>query len=109
MKFLANSSVLSILLGLSVSVFAHEGTEHYGHHLMWQGYGMMMGPIMMILFIAVIIGVGALIFRWLGGYGVGSGTNSKKDPVDTLKMRLAQGEINKDEYEERLRLVQNDK
>lgn len=109
MKYLSNATFTLILLSFSLSLHAHEGAEHYGPHMMWQGYGMMMGPFMMILFIAAIIVVGVLVLRWLGGHGIGSGssTSSNDDPVETLKMRLARGEIDSNEYHERLRILQN--
>jgi len=105
MTNLANSLTVLLLLSLPFSVLAHEGTEHYGPHMMWQGYGMMMGPIMMILFIAAIVVVGVLIFRWLGGHGIGPSANSKEEPIEVLRSRFARGEITKEEFEEHLELL----
>ena len=105
------SRVLSscFVFGLPLLSFAHEGSDHYGPHMMWQGYGMMMGPFMMILFIAVITVVGLLIYKWLTGHSFGSGSSSEEDPIEILKARFARGEIEKEEFEERLRMLQNSK
>lgn len=109
MSLIARLIPILFLFYIPLVVLAHEGNEHYGPNMMWQGYGMMMGPFMMILFIAVIIVVGVLIFRWLGGHGVGPKTNSRENPVDILKTRFARGEIDKEEFDERLRALQNGK
>lgn len=103
MRFIANSLVISMLFGFSMNVVAHEGSEHYGPHMMW--HGMVMGPLMMVLFIGIILFVGVFVFRWLGGNSI----SSREDPINILKMRLARGEINKDEYEEHLQLLKNEK
>lgn len=77
-------------------------------HMMWWGdgggYGMVFGPLFMILIIALIV----LFARWLGGpwhahgpYPVPPGRN----PIDILKERFARGEIDKDEFEERRRVL----
>ena len=77
--------------------------------MMWGGWGMMFGPLMMIVFIAVIVIVIVLIIRWLGGAVL---TNSASPPrpaektaLDILKERFARGEIDKDEFEEKRRLL----
>ena len=95
--------------GLPLVSFAHEGNDHYGPHMMWQGYGMMMGPLMMILSIAVITVLGVLIYKWLTGHSFGSGSSSEEDPIEILKARFARGEIEKEDFEERLRMLQNNK
>ena len=80
----------------------------YGHH-MWNGgwHGWFFGPIMMILFIAVAAVVVVLVVRWLGGpwHGGPSHGPHGKTPIDTLKERFARGEIDKEEFEERRRLL----
>ena len=80
----------------------------YGHH-MWNGgwHGWFFGPIMMIVFIAVAAVVVVLLVRWLGGSGHGGTSHSvpSKSPLDILKERLARGEIDKEEFEERRRVL----
>ena len=78
---------------------------------MWNGgwYGWFFGPIMMILFIAVIVLVVVLLVRWLGGIGHGRAPDASpgKTPLDILKERFARGEIDKEEFEERRRLLKD--
>ena len=81
----------------------------YGPH-MWNGgwHGWFFGPIMMIIFIAVAVVVVVLLVRWLGG-GLGHGgalhSPLTKTPLDILKERYAKGEIDKEEFEERRRVL----
>jgi putative membrane protein len=80
----------------------------YGPH-MWHGgwYGWFFGPIMMIAFIAVAVVVVVLLVRWLGGPGHGGALHSPpgKTPLDILKERFARGEIDKEEFEDRRRVL----
>lgn len=83
----------------------------YGPHMMWGGgwYGMFLGPLFMVLvLVAVIAGVG-LVGRWFGmpWYGPQPPHHALpgRAPLDILKERFARGEIDKDEYEERRRVL----
>jgi len=81
----------------------------YGPH-MWNGgwHGWFFGPIMMIVFIAVAVVVIVLLVRWLGGPGHGVGLHhppGSRTPLDILKERFAKGEIDKEEFEERRRVL----
>jgi putative membrane protein len=98
-------------------VWAQQPTEPgrygYGPYMMdWAGgwYGMMIfGPLFMILVLAVVIAVAVLLVRWLGGpwhsvqppYHMPPG----RTPLDILKERYARGEIDKEEFEERRRVI----
>lgn len=83
----------------------------YGPHMMWWGggwYGMIFGPLFMILVLAIVIAVAVVLVRWLGGPWQASGphqTPSARTPLDILKERFARGEIDKDEFEERRRVL----
>ncbi len=70
---------------------------------------MFLGPIMMILFVAVIVVLLVFAIRWLGGFGHGLAASPQaalgKAPLDILKERFARGEIDKEEYEERRRVL----
>jgi putative membrane protein len=81
----------------------------YGPH-MWSGgwHWMFFGPFMMIIFIAVAVAVVLLIMRWLGGAAhlhPPPHAPSRKEPIDILKERYAKGEIDKEEFEERRRVL----
>jgi len=79
--------------------------------MMWGGgwYGMIFGPLLMILVLAVVIAAIVLAVRWLGGPWQGAGPPhyppAGRTPADILKERFARGEIDKDEFEERRRLL----
>ncbi len=85
------------------------GEGGYGHGEMWgHGWGgWIFGPLMMIVFIALIVGVVVLVVRWLGGVGGGPAQGSKpKAALEILEERFARGEIDKDEFEDRRRALQ---
>ena len=75
----------------------------------WDGsaapwYGMIFGPIMMIVFIVLTV----LIIAWaLRAFGLGwqAESQGRNTPLDTLKHRFARGEIDRAEYEERRKLL----
>jgi len=84
----------------------------YGPGMMWGGggwYGMIFGPLMMILVFAVVIGAVVLVVRWAGGPWQGTAPPHHAPPgrtsLDILKERFARGEIDKDEFEERRRVL----
>ncbi len=85
------------------------GEAGYGHGHMWgDGWtGMVIGPFMMILFIALIVAVVVLVVRWLGGVG-GASTRSpgSESALDILEKRFARGEIDKEEFEARRQALQ---
>ena len=93
-----------------VPVLAAE-TAAWGHPMMWGGawYGMMFGPLFMILVLAVVIAVAVLIVRSLGGPWHGAVPPHypppHRTPLDILKERFARGEIDKDEIEDRRRVL----
>ena len=75
-----------------------ERTYGYGHMM---GGGWILGPVMMILFIALIVAVVVLIVRWLGGTSGASAGARPKAALDILEERFARGEIDKEEFEAR--------
>jgi putative membrane protein len=77
------------------------------HHMMWWGagwFGMFLGPLVMILVLAFLVVAVVQILR--GGFGPWHGsTPPPRKPLDILKERFARGEIEKEEFEERRRLL----
>ena len=76
----------------------------YGGH-MWDGGGWghyVFGPLMMLLFLAVIVAVVVLLVRWIGGVGGGAhAPRAASDARDLLDERYAKGEIEREEYLQR--------
>jgi putative membrane protein len=68
---------------------------------------MFFGPLMMIVVIAAVVAVVVLMVRWLGGSGYGAAPHPSpgRTPLDILKERFARGEIDKEEFEERRRVL----
>ena len=98
-------------LAVTASAWGQQPQDNYhGAHMMWNGswwYGMFLGPILLVLFIGIVVAVVVLLVRWLGGSitNTESSTSSLRDPLDILKDRFARGEIDKDDYEERRRIL----
>lgn len=69
--------------------------------------GMIFGPIFMIIVLALVIAVAVLLVRWLGGSALTVTPHQPpaRTPLDTLKERFARGEIEKEEFEERRRIL----
>jgi putative membrane protein len=100
------------LLSFNVAnTWAQQPQGDYGSHMMWNGgwFGMVFGSIMMIVFIGTTVAIVILLVRWLGGptAGVGSASSSSRDPIDILKERFARGEIDKEEFEERRKVLRD--
>jgi putative membrane protein len=70
-------------------------------------YGMIFGPIMMIIWLVIMIVVAAAVIRWLHGGTVGPLPllGAKKRALEILEERFAKGEIDKDEFQEKKRLL----
>ena len=85
----------------------------YGPHMMWWGdgwYGMIFGPLIMILVLAAVIAAVVLLVRWAGGQWPNTATHHPppdRTPLDILKERYARGEIDREEYMRRRADLQN--
>jgi len=71
---------------------------------------MIFGPIMMIAVLAAIVAVVVLIGRWAGGNITPGGSYyppqlPQKTALDILDERFVRGEIEKDEFEEKKRIL----
>lgn len=80
--------------------------------MMWGnegGYGMFFGPLFMILILAATIAAIVFLVRWLSGarqgFGPASLTPPVQTPLDILKERFAKGELSKEEFDERRRVL----
>jgi putative membrane protein len=90
---------------------AQNDSERYGYGpgmMGWGGggYGMYFGPLFMILTLIAVIAAIVLLIQWLGG---GSWQGAQKPtgpaPLDILKARFARGEIDKQEFEDRRKVL----
>lgn len=87
-----------------------RGTGYYnGPDMYWGshmgGYGMIFGPLFMLVFIAAIIFIIFAIMRWMGGTSSGRSSEKTNAALDILKSRFARGEIDAKEFEERKHLL----
>jgi putative membrane protein len=82
----------------------------YGPHMWWSGgwYGMIFGPLFMMLVLAAVVAAVILLVRWLGAPWHGTAPHPMppgRTPLDILRERFARGEIDKQEFEERRRVL----
>ncbi len=106
--FLLSTAALLAMLGASSAAWAQQQSgPYYGPHMWSGGLMMIVGPLMMIVFIAAVVAVVVLMVRWLGGPGHGTAAHPPpgRTPLDILKERFARGEIDKEEFEERRRVL----
>ncbi len=96
--------LFAAILFASPWVQAQTGRD-FSHDHMWGGGwgwgGMILGPLFMIVFLAVLVGVIVLVVRWLGGAAPAAQVRGPRTALDILDDRFARGEIDKDEYEDR--------
>ena len=79
----------------------------YGPHMMWGGgwAGWIVGPLMMIVLLAIAVAVVLALVRAFGGGPPPAHGATHRDPLDILKERYAKGEIDREEFEERRRVL----
>ena len=105
--------LLSGFLTLTVSASAwgqQSQDDYHGVHMTWNGgwwYDMFFGPILIVILIGIVIAALVLLVRRLGGSTTNTelSTPSIRDPLKILSNRFARGEIDKDDYEERRRIL----
>ena len=106
--FFLTTAALLAMLGTSSAAWAQQqGGPSYGPHMWGGGPWMFVGPLMMIVFIAAVVAVVVLMVRWLGASGHGTAPHPPPGgtPLDILKERFARGEIDKEDFEERRRVL----
>ncbi|MBI3452368.1 MAG: SHOCT domain-containing protein [Rhodospirillales bacterium] len=76
-------------------------------HPGWGWGHMYFGGLMMIAFWVTLIVLVVLLVRWLSGAGGGtsSALPARRTPLDILQERFAKGEIDRQDYEERKKLL----
>ena len=104
-------NALLIMIPVSVLTAASAAGQSHGDHPHMWGWGWgwgwggtIFGPIMVIVFIALIVGAVVLVLRWMG-LGGSPAARGEKNARHILDERFARGEIDKDEYEERRQVL----
>jgi putative membrane protein len=109
-RLATTSSIIMLLASAAQAQEASDVDRYYGPHMMWcggGGYGMIFGPLFMIMGLAAVIALVVLLARRAGGplNGPYATLPTPRTALDILKERFARGEIDKDEYEERRRIL----
>lgn len=79
-----------------------DRSDYWNYGWNWGWGHMILGPLMMILFWGGIILVIVFAVRWLGG---GPSQPARNRALDILHERFARGEIDRQEFEERKRVL----
>ena len=93
------------ILSSPFSASAQPWRGYYGPGMMWDWSwgGWFLGPVMMLLFWGVVIVAVVFAVRWLASAGTPDRTG--KTSLDILKERFARGEIDKEEFELRRKIL----
>ena len=88
---------------------ATDQPDYWYHGWNWGWGHMLFGSLMMILLWGGLILLIALAARWLGGRSSqdAAPTAPRGSALDILEERFAQGDIDKEEFEDRKRLLSN--
>lgn len=104
-KFAAATTVLALLPSTAWAQFpATADCLAYGPHMMgWRGGGgtMLFGPVLLIVLLALVVTAVVLTVR----RGRAADNPPRQTPLDILRERFARSEIDKDEFEERRRVL----
>jgi putative membrane protein len=104
-------AIVSAIAALPDVALAQGAPGYYNDHMMWGGgwHGWALGPLMMVFWLALLVGAVILIARWLGASGhiEPRRANPSSSAIDILRERFAKGEIDKAEFEERHALLKS--
>lgn len=105
----ALTTVLVFMPGWALAQ-AQPDSERYGYGpgmMGWGGgYGMFFGPLFMILTLIAVIAAIVLLIQWLGGWSwQGVQKPAGPAPLDILKAHFARDEIDKQEFEDRRKVL----
>jgi putative membrane protein len=97
MRGIIGAIVLLPVIFTSAAAHAWHPDAGWGYYLI--------GPLMWIVFIGLVVVLVVLVIRRLGGSGHFPAMLLGKTPLEILRERFARGEIGKEEFEERRRLL----
>lgn len=96
-------------LGIACGLSAMPAAAQVYRDGMWHGWGwgpMLFGGLMMVLFWAAVITLVVLLVRWLAGPGTTREQRPyKSSAIEILEERFARGEIGREEFEDRRRVL----
>jgi putative membrane protein len=106
-KFSALTALAVLLSAPVLAASAQADTWGGGWHDGWGWGHMFFGSIMMLLFWGGVIVLIVLAVRWMGSGPTRAGDAAAPEnrALDILEERFARGEIDKEEFEERRRLL----
>lgn len=83
-----------------------DTSDRYGHPHMYGSheFGMFMGPMFMLIFLAALVVGVVFLIRWTAT-GAGASQAKSNQALDALNLRFANGEIDAKEYAERKKLL----
>ncbi len=80
---------------------------YYGDHMQGGWLGWILGPLMMVVLVAGAVALVVVLVRWLGGSArePSAPPPAGKSALEILEERYARGEIDREEFEERRRVL----
>ncbi len=103
LRFATLAAPIGVAAGPALADQAHETFAHPMMCGAWGWAGMILGPLMMIVVLAAVVAAAVLLVRWMGGAPAAG--PAPASPLDILNERFAKGEIDKQDFEERRRLL----
>lgn len=94
-------ALLSVFTENSIAAWGGAQAFYPGGHMMGSGY---MGW-SMIFFWIILLAVLVFVFRWLINLGRSNNDNTRETALDVLKKRLANGEIDIEEFKEKSKFL----
>jgi putative membrane protein len=110
LKSLGATGTVGLVLAAPSTAIADPGDGRYFDHYGMMGWGgWFYGPVMMLIFFALLVGAVVLVVRLLGAETLQSGPRPEDRAHTILRERFAKGEIGKDEYEASRKVLDGEK
>lgn len=106
MNWFVKMSVIAGAVLTAIPAIAEPNFDGYGHHPMMGWGGWFMGPVMMLIFFAFMVGTVVLIVRILGWHPTSRADQEEDRALAILRERFARGEIDQAEFNERRKHLQ---
>lgn len=105
---------MKYLAGVNLMIASAPGftqqRDNYAHGHMWDGGGWFLGPIFMLLLLAAIVTIVLFLLKQTGGSIHNKHTTPTVEqdrPLEILKIRYANGEIDHEEFELRRKTLES--